>query len=193
MVPPTPADIIRNPPGYPSYHMDALPRVNLRADVFTSTIDTLKFFRGIARQSADPVVSVIVRPNSYKLTDSAGKFSVSWIPLLAGYVIVDGIHYDDFTGGIRSGLQLRDRWETTVHMRWGIRFEFSPRWMIHPFDVHAYPCNTCGFPCPKTIRKRCRKCRIAVYCSVDCQHSDWEAHKVACAVCKRVGDTVVSS
>lgn len=42
--------------------------------------------------------------------------------------------------------------------------------------------NTCRV-CGKTSSKQCVKCRIATYCSVDCQKTDWKLqHKHTCAL-----------
>jgi len=40
----------------------------------------------------------------------------------------------------------------------------------------ANACKVCG----KQDAKRCGKCRIVFYCSVQCQRKDWKSHKEAC-------------
>ncbi|KAJ6632557.1 hypothetical protein B0H10DRAFT_2427203 [Mycena sp. CBHHK59/15] len=39
-------------------------------------------------------------------------------------------------------------------------------------------CNACGKPSPSL--KNCSKCRVARYCSVECQKKEWPTHKKAC-------------
>jgi hypothetical protein len=41
-------------------------------------------------------------------------------------------------------------------------------------------CDTCARKFSCTKMKKCSSCRIATYCSVDCQKVDWERHKVFC-------------
>lgn len=38
-------------------------------------------------------------------------------------------------------------------------------------------CSFCG---AGSARKQCGSCRTAVYCSIDCQRSDWKGHKLTC-------------
>lgn len=41
-------------------------------------------------------------------------------------------------------------------------------------------CDTCEKKFPYTKMKKCSRCRKAHYCSVECQKSDWERHRVTC-------------
>jgi MYND finger len=41
-------------------------------------------------------------------------------------------------------------------------------------------CDTCHRKFPYTKMKKCSNCRIATYCSVDCQRVDWQRHKFQC-------------
>lgn len=41
-------------------------------------------------------------------------------------------------------------------------------------------CNTCGYKAKNEILKRCARCKHAAYCSIECQHKDWKAHKPIC-------------
>jgi hypothetical protein len=43
-------------------------------------------------------------------------------------------------------------------------------------DPEKPPCENCGAPSPNT----CSGCRIAFYCSKECQKIDWHHHKAAC-------------
>ena len=38
--------------------------------------------------------------------------------------------------------------------------------------------------------KRCSRCHITRYCSVQCQRKDWDFHRFACAVVAKKSDTV---
>ena len=42
------------------------------------------------------------------------------------------------------------------------------------------PCDGCGERRPVEEQKRCGGCRLASYCSVECQRSHWKAHKPQC-------------
>lgn len=49
-------------------------------------------------------------------------------------------------------------------------------------DEELNPCYQCAF-CKnytKNSMKKCSKCRIAYYCNLDCQKSDWANHKINC-------------
>src|SRR5438105_11480 len=37
-------------------------------------------------------------------------------------------------------------------------------------------CQVCETP----TTKKCGKCKTAIYCSTQCQHSDWNAHRAIC-------------
>lgn len=41
-------------------------------------------------------------------------------------------------------------------------------------------CLSCGRKFPYTKMKKCSSCRVATYCSVDCQRKDWAQHKFIC-------------
>jgi hypothetical protein len=41
-------------------------------------------------------------------------------------------------------------------------------------------CDTCTRKFPYTKMKKCSSCRLATYCSVDCQRMDWQRHKFDC-------------
>ena len=41
-------------------------------------------------------------------------------------------------------------------------------------------CDTCARKFPYTKMKKCSSCRLATYCSVDCQRMDWQRHKFNC-------------
>jgi hypothetical protein len=41
-------------------------------------------------------------------------------------------------------------------------------------------CDTCEKKFPYTKMKKCSRCRKAHYCSIECQKSDWERHRVTC-------------
>ena len=44
-------------------------------------------------------------------------------------------------------------------------------------------CANCNREPPKGIElKRCARCHITRYCSIDCQRKDWGFHKFACSV-----------
>jgi hypothetical protein len=49
-------------------------------------------------------------------------------------------------------------------------------------------CNTCHKKFPYTKMKKCSRCRNATYCSVECQKSDWESHKLTCQNNKEPGE-----
>ena len=55
----------------------------------------------------------------------------------------------------------------------------------HPQDAKACPCNSCGIPVPKHLRRRCGNCRVAVYCSQKCQRRDWSDHRSCCVKVRR--------
>ena len=73
--------------------------------------------------------------------------------------------------------------------------------MFALFDKHLHPklpvrvCHVCG----KKGQKRCKTCRVAVYCSETCQRADWLSHKKKCkklvkghkrlAICKNTGES----
>ena len=46
-------------------------------------------------------------------------------------------------------------------------------------DGLAPPCNVCGMP---TRHKACAKCRLAHYCSKECQNRDWPYHRRECSM-----------
>lgn len=41
-------------------------------------------------------------------------------------------------------------------------------------------CSQCSRKFPYTKMKKCSACRVATYCSVDCQRTDWQTHKFVC-------------
>ena len=52
-------------------------------------------------------------------------------------------------------------------------------------------CSNCKHPAKKgEDRKRCSRCHITRYCSVQCQKKDWDFHRFACAVVAKKSDTV---
>ena len=44
-------------------------------------------------------------------------------------------------------------------------------------------CARCGVQSNDTL-KRCSKCKLVYYCTVDCQRADWKKHKVVCGLFK---------
>src|SRR5687768_18397886 len=46
-------------------------------------------------------------------------------------------------------------------------------------------CLVCGIETPKM--KSCSRCRVAKYCSIECQRSDWSTHKRLCTNQPEVG------
>jgi hypothetical protein len=49
-----------------------------------------------------------------------------------------------------------------------------------PKESPPNPCAGCGKQsCDKF--KRCLRCKITAYCSIECQRSDWRKHKLVCA------------
>ena len=52
-------------------------------------------------------------------------------------------------------------------------------------------CSNCKHPAKKgEDLKRCSRCHITRYCSVQCQKKDWDFHRFACAVVAKKSDTV---
>ena len=52
-------------------------------------------------------------------------------------------------------------------------------------------CSNCKHPAKKgEDLKRCSRCHITRYCSVECQRKDWDFHRFACAVVAKKSDTV---
>ena len=52
-------------------------------------------------------------------------------------------------------------------------------------------CSNCKHPAKKgEDLKRCSRCHIARYCSVQCQRKDLDFHRFACAVVAKKSDTV---
>ena len=52
-------------------------------------------------------------------------------------------------------------------------------------------CSNCKHTAKKgEDLKRCSRCHITRYCSVQCQKKDWEFHRFACAVVAKKSDTV---
>ena len=55
-----------------------------------------------------------------------------------------------------------------------------------PVEVHVQPmprkdfCDTCMCICGKRAPHKCSGCEAARYCSLKCQHEDWEEHKPFC-------------
>ena len=49
--------------------------------------------------------------------------------------------------------------------------------VIQPPDV-AGACRHCGKP---DAQKKCGRCLVAPYCSVECQRADWPTHKLSCS------------
>ena len=57
-------------------------------------------------------------------------------------------------------------------------------------SVHSV-CSNCKHPTKKgEDLKRCSRCHITRYCSVQCQRKDWDFHRFACAVWAKKLDTV---
>lgn len=62
----------------------------------------------------------------------------------------------------------------------------SAAWALHSLEcesnkkVKMVHCDACKKTLPYTQMKKCSRCRLAVYCSVDCQRNDWSFHKVMC-------------
>ena len=54
-------------------------------------------------------------------------------------------------------------------------------------------CSNCKHPAKKgEDLKRCSRCHITRYCSVECQRKDWDFHRFACAVVAKKLDTVIA-
>ena len=52
-------------------------------------------------------------------------------------------------------------------------------------------CSNCKHPAKKgEDLKRCSRCHITRYCSIECQRKDWDFHRFACAVVAKKSDTV---
>ena len=52
-------------------------------------------------------------------------------------------------------------------------------------------CSNCKHPAKKgEDLKRCSRCHITRYCSVECQRKDWDFHRFTCAVVAKKSDTV---
>ena len=52
-------------------------------------------------------------------------------------------------------------------------------------------CSNCKHPAKKgEDLKRCSRCHITRYCSVQCQKKDWDFHRFACAVVAKKSYTV---
>ena len=52
-------------------------------------------------------------------------------------------------------------------------------------------CSNCKHPAKKgEDLKRCSRCHITRYCSVQCQRKDWDFHRFACVVVAKKSDTV---
>ena len=49
-------------------------------------------------------------------------------------------------------------------------------------SVHSV-CSNCEL-------KRCSRCHITRYCSIQCQRKDWDFHRFACSVVAKRSDTV---
>ena len=69
----------------------------------------------------------------------------------------------------------------------------------YELDDHSLPappvvCFACRVTIPVLELKRCAKCRVAAYCSRECQVSDWKRHKKgACAAFQRMVWTTTST
>jgi len=45
--------------------------------------------------------------------------------------------------------------------------------------------NSCqNHPCPNAGTQRCGACRVALYCSKECQRESWKSHKLQCKTVK---------
>ena len=56
-------------------------------------------------------------------------------------------------------------------------------------SVHV--CSNCKHPSEKGEElKRCSRCHITRYCSIQCQRKDWDFHRFACSVVAKRSDTV---
>ncbi len=51
-------------------------------------------------------------------------------------------------------------------------------------DVPSFNPNCCAHCGKKSANKlkRCSKCKLTFYCTVDCQRADWKRHKIGCAL-----------
>ena len=57
-------------------------------------------------------------------------------------------------------------------------------------SVHSV-CSNCKCPPEKGEElKRCSRCHIIRYCSIQCQRKDWDFHRFACSVVTKRSDTV---
>ena len=63
----------------------------------------------------------------------------------------------------------------------------SAAWAMHSLDCEESQkkaklvhCDACKKKLPYTKMKKCSRCRMAVYCCVECQRGDWTFHKIMC-------------
>jgi hypothetical protein len=77
------------------------------------------------------------------------------------------------TGYCRSADQFEIWWQDLTKEPQGY---VSLQKVIQMFKEHGYTCWTCC----KAANKKCGKCKVATYCSVECQRFAWSEHKKAC-------------
>jgi len=167
--------MVRAPPEYSQFDLDGTNKLRPCVGGFTSAADALSWAASFATGRGS--LHAALQHNSVMI-EIDGGWSIYWLPVATGLTLCNLIHPPPSRQlGCHDGMPVaKVCWE-------GVVIEVRHDYVPHPLERDAaFPCNGCGFPVPSTFRKRCGHCRVAVYCTSECQQRDWPDHKMYCRV-----------